>query len=97
MAKLGWVTIAIVTALAAPLLAQPVRLIPLIDGQTCHPDRASRCFRYDADSRRATRAGFGNVRVSADLEVKPGYITDDGFVQIERAISRQTGGQVHGR
>lgn len=101
MGKLGWMTFGVMVALAAPLAAplsaQSVRLIPLVDGRTCHPDRASRCFQYSASSRRATRAGFGNVRVSPKLEVKPGFITDDGFVQIERAISRQTGGQAHGR
>lgn len=85
--------------IAAPLpaSAQQQRLIPLIDGRTCWTETSMRCFRYNANNRTATRAGFGDVQVSPQLEEKPGFITEAGFVAIERAISKQVGGQIHGR
>ncbi|SFL00756.1 hypothetical protein [Shimia haliotis] len=84
-------------AMPATIEAQQERLIPLIDGRTCWTETSNRCFRYNANRRTATRAGFGNVRVPTDFEVKPGFITESGFVSIERAISKQVGGQVYGR
>lgn len=97
MPRLSFVVVVAIFATPLPAAAQQERLIPLIDGRTCWTETSNRCFRYNESRRVATRAGFGNVRVPADLEVKPGFITESGFVSIERAISKQVGGQVHGR
>ncbi|TCL00009.1 hypothetical protein BXY66_3715 [Shimia isoporae] len=97
MPRLLLVSLFALVATQPPLAAQQERLIPLVDGRTCWTETSNRCFRYNANRRVATRAGFGNVRVPADLEAKPGFITESGFVAIERAINKQTGGQVYGR
>jgi hypothetical protein len=96
---LALATITAVAAAHVPTFAaaQSERLIPLVDGRTCWTPTSNRCFRYDESRRTATRSGFGNVRVSSRIEVKPGFITESGFVAIERAISKQTGGHIYGR
>lgn len=97
LALIALIAIAAMPSAPMPANAQQERLIPLIDGRTCWTETSNRCFRYNEGRRSATRAGFGNVRVPADLEVKPGFITEGGFVAIERAISKQVGGQAFGR
>lgn len=86
----------VVAAVAAPAINTPVaaqsqRLIPLVDGRTCWTEGSRRCFRFSTRSRRAHRAGFGPVYVPPEAEVQPGYITEGTFIEIERAISKQTG------
>ncbi|KPA20053.1 hypothetical protein shim_40120 [Shimia sp. SK013] len=100
MTRLALIAVFAITLMSGAAMhanAQQERLIPLIDGRTCWTETSKRCFRYNEGRRSATRSGFGNVRVPADLEVKPGYITEGGFVAIERAISKQVGGQAFGR
>lgn len=89
-------TMLLVATLAAPVLpsaslAQSQRLIPLVDGRTCWAEGSRRCFRFSTRSRRAHRASFGSIYVPPEVEAKPGYITEDTFIQIERAISKQVG------
>ncbi|WP_270724983.1 hypothetical protein [Shimia sp. Alg240-R146] len=97
MSRLSFVVAVSVFAAPMPANAQQERLIPLVDGRTCWSETSNRCFRYNESRYVATRAGFGNARVPANLEVKPGFITESGFIAIERAISKQVGGQAFGR
>ncbi|KPA20054.1 hypothetical protein shim_40130 [Shimia sp. SK013] len=86
--------VAALSLLVAPVPAasQSERLIPLIDGRTCWAEGSLRCFRYSASSRRAHRAGFRPVIIPPEMEAKPGFISESAFIQVERAINKQTGG-----
>ncbi len=97
MPRLLLIIVVAVFTVSPPAAAQQERLIPLMDGRVCWSETSMCCFRYNADQRTATRAGFGDVRVSPRLEAKPGFITEAGFVAIERAISKQVGGHIYGR
>ncbi|TCL00012.1 hypothetical protein BXY66_3719 [Shimia isoporae] len=92
IAGLFLIVAAPLTSAPTPAMAQSERLIPLVDGRTCWKEGSRRCFRYSTNSRRAHRAGFRSIYVPPQAEAKPGYITESTFIEIERTINKQTGG-----